>query len=110
MYKYIVGLFLLIHMFYYRAYNTINGYELQGFFLKADYMMERGPGSRSPRGGGRGNPKNMPFSGNQGSPLRASDFPLRYESIKLINMLITFGFLFLCFSRLKVDKYLTNFL
>lgn len=59
------------------AYNTINGYELQGFFLKADYMMERGPGSRSPRGGGRGNPKNMPFSGNQGSPLRASDFPLR---------------------------------
>ena len=41
--------------------------------------MDRGPGSRSPRGGGRGgNPKNMPYSGNQSSPLRGSDFPLRF--------------------------------
>ncbi|XP_035216130.1 insulin-like growth factor 2 mRNA-binding protein 1 isoform X7 [Stegodyphus dumicola] len=39
--------------------------------------MDRGPGSRSPRGGGRGGIRNMPFSGNAGSPLRASDFPLR---------------------------------
>jgi len=58
------------------AYSKLNGHELQGFMLKAEYMMERGPGSRSPRGGGR-NPKNMPYTGNQGSPLRASDFPLR---------------------------------
>ncbi|KAG8184266.1 hypothetical protein JTE90_001084 [Oedothorax gibbosus] len=63
-----------------QAYTQLNGYEFEGCLLKVDYMMERGPGSRSPRGGGnvgRGGMRNMPFQGNQGFPLRASDFPLR---------------------------------
>lgn len=59
------------------AVTKLNGFEVQGYLLKAEYSMDRGPGSRSPRGGGRGNPKSMPYSGNQGSPLRGSDFPLR---------------------------------
>ncbi|XP_054713128.1 insulin-like growth factor 2 mRNA-binding protein 1 isoform X1 [Uloborus diversus] len=60
-----------------QAYTQLNAYELENYLLKVEYMMDRGPGSRSPRGGGRGNMRNMPFSGNAGSPLRASDFPLR---------------------------------
>ncbi|CAL1267255.1 unnamed protein product [Larinioides sclopetarius] len=62
-----------------QAFNQLNGYEFEGSFLKVEYMMERGPGARSPRGVGRGGPgmRNAPYSGNQGFPLRASDFPLR---------------------------------
>ncbi|KFM74013.1 Insulin-like growth factor 2 mRNA-binding protein 1, partial [Stegodyphus mimosarum] len=60
-----------------QAYSQLNGYEFEGYLLKVEYNMDRGPGSRSPRGGGRGGIRNMPFSGNAGSPLRASDFPLR---------------------------------
>lgn len=79
-----------IYFFYYcRAYSKLNGYEVQGYLLKADYTMEpRGPGARSPRGGGgggRGNPKSMPYSGNQNSPLRGSDFPLRFEFLWICN-------------------------
>ncbi|XP_042906663.1 insulin-like growth factor 2 mRNA-binding protein 3 isoform X2 [Parasteatoda tepidariorum] len=61
-----------------QAYTQLNGFEFEGGLLKVDYMMDRGPGSRSPRGGGRGGMRNMPFQGNSGGfPLRGSDFPLR---------------------------------
>ncbi|GFU21187.1 insulin-like growth factor 2 mRNA-binding protein 3 [Nephila pilipes] len=60
-----------------QAYTQLNGFEFEGCLLKVDYAMDRGPGSRSPRGVGRGGMRNVPYSGNQGFPLRASDFPLR---------------------------------
>ncbi|GIY98713.1 insulin-like growth factor 2 mRNA-binding protein 1 [Caerostris extrusa] len=38
-----------------QAYTQLNGFDFEGNPLKVDYIMDRGPGSRSPRGGvGRG--------------------------------------------------------
>ncbi|UYV62876.1 IGF2BP3 [Cordylochernes scorpioides] len=64
-----------------RAYNQLNGHQIDGSSLKVDFVMERGGSRSSYRGRGQnyrpGGGGGMPYAGGPPANRRPNDFPLR---------------------------------
>jgi hypothetical protein len=68
------------------ALTQIDGQNIEGSELKAEFLMEQNRQSRSGvTRNNRNSFRSSNISGNVSSPLRPTDFPLRYSIYKLIS-------------------------